>query len=74
MTDDDIGRASETLVMSVLLDDPRPLSRAEVATAIGDRIKAEDGIEALKRSGLAHEHAGFVWATRAALARGQLPA
>jgi hydrogenase/urease accessory protein HupE len=58
---------TDTAIMGLLLDSPRPLAVAEVQRGIADPLMAEDGIARLVGVGLAHELEGFVFASRAAL-------
>lgn len=60
-------QTTDTAIMGLLLDSPRPLSTDEVASGIANSLSAEDGIARLVSVGLAHRLDGFVFATRAAI-------
>jgi hydrogenase/urease accessory protein HupE len=57
----------DNAIMGLLLESPRPLSVAEIATGIANPLAAEDGIARLVSVGLAHDLEGFVFVSRAAL-------
>jgi hypothetical protein len=63
----------ERVVFGALLEaHPGPLSRAEVATLLGDRITAADAVSGLQRDGLANVEGTLVFASRAAVRADQL--
>jgi hypothetical protein len=51
---------------------PGPLSRAELATMLGDPIAAADAVGALQRDGVANVAGELVYASRAAVTADQL--
>ncbi len=57
---------SELAVMHFLLMDQPVWSQAELATALGDRIDAEDAVSRLAASGLVNRWGDFCCASRAA--------
>ena len=63
MEQDDDAR----VLLGLLLDEPRHWSVAELAVHLGwDHVRVEDVAAELCRDGLAHRHAEFVFASRAA--------
>jgi hypothetical protein len=63
---------TDTAIMGLLFDSPRPLATVEIEREIGHAIHAEDGINRLVAFGLAHRLDGFVFASRAALHSAEL--
>lgn len=69
----DVDDRDQAAVLELLVDSDGVLwSDAEVARAIGDRIRAADALGALHRAGLVHRLDGFVFATRPAVRSARL--
>lgn len=63
----------ESLVLDLLVDDPRLWAPEEVGREVGNALEAADALESLRRAGLVHRTGeGFVFATRAAIRASEL--
>jgi hypothetical protein len=60
--------AADRVLLGVLLDEPKAhFSTGELETELGwPAFRIEDALAELVRSGLAHRHGDFAWASRAA--------